>query len=92
MADSFDAARVVTSTSGATIADGLAVRVAIPYAVARIQPVVIEVVRVSECEMAHGIGRLAEMVYASRPRPPPRSPDSTTSRPGGADRARDHRP
>ncbi len=59
MADSFDAGRVVTSDSGATIADGLAVRVAIPYAVARIQPLVERMVRVSERELARAIGRLA---------------------------------
>ena len=38
MADSFEAGRVVESASSATIADGLAVRVAIPYALERIQP------------------------------------------------------
>ena len=59
MADSFEAGRVVTSTSGATIADGLAVRVAIPYAVERIQHVVHRMVRVSERELAGAIGRLA---------------------------------
>ena len=59
MADSFEAGRVVTSTSSATIADGLAVRVAIPYAVERIQPVVDRLVRVSEREIARAIGRLA---------------------------------
>jgi threonine dehydratase len=61
MADSFEAGRVVSSESGSTIADGLAVRVAIPYAVARIQQVVDEVVRVSERELAVAIGRLAEI-------------------------------
>ena len=60
MADSFDAGRVATSTSGATIADGLAVRVAIRYAVERIAPVVARVVRVSERELALAIGRLAQ--------------------------------
>ena len=59
MADSFEAGRVVTSSSGTTIADGLAVRVAIPYAVERIQPLLDEVVRVSERELARAIGRLA---------------------------------
>lgn len=61
MADSFEAGRVVTAPSGATIADGLAVRVAIPYAVARIQPLVHKVVRVSEREIALAIGSLAEI-------------------------------
>jgi len=60
MADSFDAGRVATSAAATTIADGLAVRVAIPYAVERIQPVVDRVVRVSERELALAIGRLAE--------------------------------
>jgi threonine dehydratase len=59
MADSFEAGRVLTSSSGTTIADGLAVRVAIPYAVERIQPLLDEVVRVSERELAVAIGRLA---------------------------------
>jgi threonine dehydratase len=61
MADSFDAGRVVLSESGSTIADGLAVRVAVPYAVSRIQPVVHDVVRVSERELAQAIRRLAEI-------------------------------
>ena len=59
MADSFDSGKVETAASGVTIADGLAVRVAIPYAVHRIQPVVDRVVRVSEREIAAAIGRLA---------------------------------
>jgi threonine dehydratase len=61
MADSFEAGRVVTAESGSTIADGLGVRVAIPYAVARIQQVVHTVVRVTERELALAIGRLAEI-------------------------------
>jgi threonine dehydratase len=59
MADSLDAGRVVQSASSATIADGLAVRVAVPYALERIQPLVDEVVRVSERELARAIGGLA---------------------------------
>jgi threonine dehydratase len=59
MADSHDAGAVQISSSGATIADGLAVRVAIPYAVERIQPVVEHMVRVSERELALAIGALA---------------------------------
>ena len=59
MADSFDAGAVCESASGATIADGLAVRVAIPYTVARVQPVVERMIRVSEQELAHAIGRFA---------------------------------
>jgi threonine dehydratase len=61
MADSFDAGHVVTSSSGVTIADGLAVRVAIPYAVERLQPLLDEVVRVSERELATAIARLANV-------------------------------
>ena len=59
MADSFDAGAVRTAASGATMADGLAVRVAIPYAVSRIQPVVERIVRVSERELAHAIAQFA---------------------------------
>ncbi|MEP6893108.1 MAG: pyridoxal-phosphate dependent enzyme [Gaiellaceae bacterium] len=61
MADSFDARAVREAPSGATIADGLAVRVAIPYAVGRIQPVVEQMVRVSERELALAIGRFAQV-------------------------------
>jgi threonine dehydratase len=60
MADSYDAASVQLTERGETIADGLAVRVAIPYAVGRIQPVVDEVARVSERALALAIGRLAQ--------------------------------
>lgn len=60
MADSFEARRVLTATSGETIADGLAVRVAIPYAVERIQHVVHCMVRVSERELARAVGRFAD--------------------------------
>ena len=59
MADSFDAGAMREASSGATIADGLAVRVATPYAVARVQPVVERMVRVSERELAVAIGRFA---------------------------------
>ena len=61
MADSYDAGTVREAPSGATIADGLAVRVAIPYAVGRIQPVVERMVRVSERELALAIGRFARV-------------------------------
>ena len=61
MADSYDAGAVQVAGSGATIADGLAVRIAIPYAVARVQPVVERMVRVSEREMALAIGRFARV-------------------------------
>ena len=61
MADSHDAGAVQAAASGATIADGLAVRVAIPYAVGRIQTVVDRMVRVSERELALAIGRFAQV-------------------------------
>ena len=61
MADSVEAGRVMTSSSSTTIADGLAVRVAIPYAVERIRSLLDEVVRVSETELARAIGRLASV-------------------------------
>ncbi len=59
MADSLETGRLAESASSATIADGLAVRVAIPYALERIGPLVDVVVRVSEHELALAIGRLA---------------------------------
>jgi threonine dehydratase len=59
MADSLEAGCVVESTSSSTMADGLAVRVAIPYALERIQPLVDDVVRVSERELALAVGKLA---------------------------------
>jgi len=61
MADSYDAGIVQESASGTTIADGLAVRVAIPYAVERVQPVVERMARVSEREMALAIGRFSQV-------------------------------
>src|SRR5262249_58680602 len=59
MADSLEAGVVVESARSATIADGLAVRVAIPYALGRIRPLVREVVRVSDRELARAIGAFA---------------------------------
>ena len=61
MADSFEAASVQLAAGSETIADGLAVRVAVPYAVDRIQPVVDVVVRVSERQLARAIGRFARV-------------------------------
>lgn len=61
MAESYEAGAVREALSGATIADGLAVRVAIPYAVGRIQPVVGRMVCVSERELALAIGRFARV-------------------------------
>jgi threonine dehydratase len=59
MADSLAAGRVVESAGSTTMADGLAVRVAIPYALGRIQSLVDEVARVSERELALAIKMLA---------------------------------
>ena len=52
MADSHDAGRAVDVAAGTTIADGLAVRVAIPFAVERLQTAVDRMVRVSEHAIA----------------------------------------
>ena len=48
MADSYDAGRPIEAATGSTIADGLAVRVAIPLAVERLRTAVDEMLRVSE--------------------------------------------
>lgn len=52
MAASFDAGRVVDVPPGSTIADGLAVRLAIPLAVSRLRDAVDVMLRVSEREIA----------------------------------------
>jgi threonine dehydratase len=52
MAASFDAGRAVDVPPGSTIADGLAVRVAIPLAVSRLRDAVDVMLRVSEREIA----------------------------------------
>jgi threonine dehydratase len=52
MAESFEAGRAVEPITGATIADGLAVRVAIPLAVERLRDAVDVMLRVSEREIA----------------------------------------
>lgn len=52
MADSHDTGRAVEVEAGTTIADGLAVRVAIPFAVERLQTAVDRMVRVSERAIA----------------------------------------
>ena len=59
MSQSFAAGRVVESQRCATFADGLAVRVAIPLAVAELQTAADEVVEVSERELALAVGALA---------------------------------
>ena len=60
MADSFEAGRVVTSDRSGTFADGLAVRVAIPYAVEVLDRVATHMLRVSEREIARGVAAFAE--------------------------------
>jgi threonine dehydratase len=60
MADSFEAGRVVTSDRSGTFADGLAVRVAIPYAVEALDRVATHMLRVSEREIARGVAAFAE--------------------------------
>jgi threonine dehydratase len=59
MALSFEAGRPVACDSMATFADGLAVRVAIPYAVAVMRRVVDRMVLVSEREIARALGACA---------------------------------
>jgi threonine dehydratase len=55
MAASHEAGRPVDVPAGQTIADGLAVRVAIPLAVARLQTTVDRMVRISEREIAEAL-------------------------------------
>jgi threonine dehydratase len=55
MAASYEAGRAVSAPSGSTIADGLAVRVAIPFAVERLRHAVDAVVRVSERAIAEAL-------------------------------------
>jgi threonine dehydratase len=52
MAESFEAGRAVDAGAGSTIADGMAVRVAIPLAVSRLRDAVDLMLRVSEREIA----------------------------------------
>jgi len=59
MADSFDAGRPVHGDSSDTFADGMAVRVAIPYAVDVLNEVATHMLRVSERELAEAVGAFA---------------------------------
>jgi threonine dehydratase len=59
MADSWDAGRPVESSSADTIADGLAVRVAIPAAVDALREVADRMVRVSERDLARAMAAFA---------------------------------
>jgi threonine dehydratase len=60
MADSYEARRPIAGERCATFADGLAVRVAIPYAVALLDEVATHMLRVSERELAHAVAAFAE--------------------------------
>jgi threonine dehydratase len=60
MADSFEAGRPVPGERCETFADGLAVRVAIPYAVAVLDQVATHMLRVSERELAHSVTAFAD--------------------------------
>jgi threonine dehydratase len=59
MADSWEAGRSVEGASAATFADGLAVRVAIPYAVQALREVATHMFRVSEREIASALAAFA---------------------------------
>ena len=61
MASSWQAGRPVETDECDTIADGLAVRVAIPHAVTVLDEVVDEMILISEREIATALGRLAEL-------------------------------
>ncbi len=60
MAESFAAGQAVPAPVGQTIADGLAVRVAIPLAVAHLRQAVDVMLRVSEREIAEALAAYAE--------------------------------
>ena len=60
MADSFDARRPVPGESSDTFADGMAVRVAIPYAVDVLNEVATQILRVSERDLAQAVGAFAD--------------------------------
>ena len=57
MAESWEAGHPVRSTESATFADGLAVRVAIPLAVATLSEVATSMLKVSESEIAQAVRR-----------------------------------
>ncbi len=60
MVESWRAGRVVASASADTFADGLAVRVAIPYAVDVLRETVSRMLLVSEREIARAVGAYAQ--------------------------------
>jgi threonine dehydratase len=59
MADSWEVGRPVASTNAATFADGLAVRVAIPYAVDVLNEVATHMLRVRETDIARAVAAFA---------------------------------
>src|SRR5215211_5001477 len=59
MADAWDAGRIVDAGRCATFADGLAVRVAIPYAVEVLLEAADRMVRVTERQLAYAVGAYA---------------------------------
>ena len=67
MALSWEARRPVGSDRCATIADGLAVRVAIPYAVAVLNATIDSMLLVSEQEIARGVGAFARAGIRAEP-------------------------
>jgi threonine dehydratase len=60
MADSWEAGRPVEIDRSATFADGLAVRVAIPYAVAALKEAATHMLRVTEPEIARAVAAFAD--------------------------------
>jgi threonine dehydratase len=60
MADSWEAGRPVVSERSATFADGLAVRVAVPYAVDALNEVATHMLRVSERDIARAVAAFAD--------------------------------
>lgn len=64
MADSFEQGRPLELDGGETIADGLAVRVAIPLAVERLAAALDEFVRISEAAIVEAMRRCSEVGLA----------------------------
>jgi threonine dehydratase len=60
MADSWEAGRPLVSQDSTTIADGLAVRVAIPHAVEVLREVATDMLRVTEREIARAVAAFAD--------------------------------
>ena len=83
MAASHEAGEPVDVDAGSTVADGLAVRVAIPLAVSRLNTVVDDIVRVSERAIADALVVCHDarvLVEPRRRRRSPRRATATTAR------------